>query len=234
MTIEREGSLEPTEYVLGLMDPHERRAFELALLDDPGLAEEVWQAEGDFAPLQNALKPRPLPPRVKKAIDKQIFGDQAAPVVQRGGSRLGVVFWRGVASFLGIATAAAAAVIAVLVLRPGALLPQEEPYMAAILGEGGVVTLARIRSDGALVTEAFDGPLAADRDPELWIIHGENAPLSLGVLAKNGQTIVPLNVLAADVPLAGSLLVVTDEPLGGSPSGDPTGPAIAQGPLRQI
>jgi anti-sigma-K factor RskA len=62
---------------------------------------------------------------------------------------------------------------------------------------------------------------------ELWIIVGNDPPVSLGVIPASGETI---SLPGAAV---GAVLAVTLEPPGGSPTGKPTGPIIAKGALAK-
>ena len=69
---------------------------------------------------------------------------------------------------------------------------------------------------------------------ELWVIPPDNAkPVSLGLLPKQGevQRIIPSE--AAGLLIPGSF-AVSVEPSGGSPTGQPTGPVLYQGKLKQI
>jgi anti-sigma-K factor RskA len=68
---------------------------------------------------------------------------------------------------------------------------------------------------------------------ELWAILPGQAPISLGVLpdSETARILVPaaLRSQAAQFTLA-----ITDEPLGGSPTGGPTGDVLAAGPMTTL
>ena len=76
-------------------------------------------------------------------------------------------------------------------------------------------------------------PPAQGRDFELWLIQGDRAPISLGVMPHQGQAAMPipedLRILVANATLA-----ITDEPAGGAPGGVATGPIVAQAEMRRI
>ena len=78
------------------------------------------------------------------------------------------------------------------------------------------------------LTRTSGGPREG-RALEMWLIAGDNAPVSLGVWPK-GQANAVLDI-PADLALqmAGGVLAVSDEPEGGSPTGAPTGDVLAVG-----
>ena len=81
------------------------------------------------------------------------------------------------------------------------------------------------------LTRTAGGPREG-RALEMWLIAGDNAPVSLGVWPK-GQANVVLDI-SADLALqmAGGVLAVSDEPEGGSPTGAPTGDVLAVGQVQ--
>jgi anti-sigma-K factor RskA len=77
----------------------------------------------------------------------------------------------------------------------------------------------------------LSGASPQGRVHELWLIaEGAPAPVSLGVLPDDGRaTLVLPETLAA--AMTGGTLAVSDEPPGGSPTGQPTGAVLALGTL---
>ena len=71
------------------------------------------------------------------------------------------------------------------------------------------------------------------RSAELWVIAGDGVPHSLGLLPASGGS---MPVGAANRPrlAAGVTLAVSLEPIGGSPTGLPTGPVVAKGTLSRV
>ena len=68
----------------------------------------------------------------------------------------------------------------------------------------------------------------------MWLIaDGAGAPVSLGVLpaAQFAELAIPADQIAA---LAGATLAISDEPLGGSPTGQPTGAILAVGKVNTL
>ena len=106
-----------------------------------------------------------------------------------------------------------------------------------------------------IVTEAGSALIAAAYDPlrrrvivtptgsyeiqstqalELWIIVGDAAPRSLGVIDPSRPRAYQLPEDVRSDLAAGAALAISVEPSGGSPTGAPTGPVIAQGQLTEI
>lgn len=79
------------------------------------------------------------------------------------------------------------------------------------------------------------GLVPADRAYELWALpDGEGAPVSLGLMAREGETLV-INLQAGQrraLQVARSL-AISVEPPGGSPTGAPTGAVIYVTPLQR-
>ena len=69
------------------------------------------------------------------------------------------------------------------------------------------------------------------RATELWVIPAGQAPISLGLIRTDT---VERKVIPAELALrlvTGATMAVSDEPVGGSPTGQPTGDVLAAGPL---
>ncbi len=66
----------------------------------------------------------------------------------------------------------------------------------------------------------------------MWLIAGDDAPVSLGVLPDGPVRLA----IAPDLRprLAGATLAISDEPPGGSPTGQPSGAVLATGPLTEL
>lgn len=222
--------LRAAEYVLGLLPPAEIEEIRRILPQSGELARAVAHWEGLLMPLAAALRPEPPPPLIWDRLEAELGVRQFAqasitPLPTRAVfSRIG--FWRGATA----AATALAACLALLMLRT----PTPGPHYAAAIApmQGPAATwLAETRPDGALVVTAL-GPTArpAGKDLELWALPaGAAKPVSLGVLAASGTAVV----VAANLPRDRLQLLVSVEPAGGSPSGQPTGPVLYAGTLIQ-
>lgn len=67
---------------------------------------------------------------------------------------------------------------------------------------------------------------------ELWMIKGDNPPVSLGVVDGGGSSSAPVSAALQSAFAEGVTLAVSVEPVGGSTTGAPTGPVVAMGPVK--
>jgi anti-sigma-K factor RskA len=219
------------EYVLGVTPAQERQDVARRIASDAEFARLVEAWEMRLAPLARDYDEVPPPEAIKRALDGRLF--DAAPS-ESAASR----FWQSLTVWRGIA---AASLVALLVYAaiPFLTPPAEGP------GVGLVASLAAEDSDVrylAVYDAARDrvglshlsGLPAAERDFELWVIEGDNSPVSLGVIPP-GET-VQLTIPEAVSRMLGeaAILAISLEPVGGSPTGQPTGPVVAAGDLRKI
>lgn len=238
------------EYALGVLEGSERRAAEDLLARDAGFAAAVARWRADIEPLVETAGAVAPPADLWRRIDAELSPTPArvaAPAAsQRPGLWSSLAFWRG----LSLASAGAAAMFAALLLSPqpvtapavdpeATLQPAVVGPMAAapVMMEGGSALLAASYDPGHrqfIVTPTGRYELQSTQVLELWIIVGDKAPRSLGVIdaASPRAYALPQDV-RADLA-AGATLAVSIEPTGGSPTGAPTGAVVASGKLTQI
>lgn len=216
------------EYVLGLMDAAERAAFEDRLRAEPALVEAVRDWEARFAAMaEEEVAPVTPPRRVETALQRALF-DQP-----RGGTvplwrRLGL--WQGLTA-LGAATSIALAVM--LFTQPQPVPPA--PFVAQLVPTEGADSFLAVYdpTSATLGIRRAAGEARPGRATELWLIAGEAAPVSLGLLDAQGRAAIAVPATLRDA-LPGGILAVSDEPPGGSPTGAPTGDVLALGPLAAL
>jgi len=214
------------EYTLGLLSAEEAAAFEARMVREPELRALYAQWAEDFAGLTDDITSQAPPARVWQQIEAGLFDTRA-----RGSWLRRLTLWGG-----GLA-AAAVLVLAVglpdLVER-GPVPPVDPPYVAQIAAEDGSLVVQAVYDDatGALFVDREAGGAAPGRALELWLIAGEDAPVSLGVMPQDAQAILRV---ADDLRgrVAGAVLAISDEPEGGSPTGAPTGDVLAVGPVQE-
>lgn len=201
------------EYVLGALDLAERTAAEARIRIDSHFAALVndWQnrlsdLNDDYAEVEA--------PNLLPQIEARLFPQ--APKPRRWFAWIG-----------GAVAAGAIAVAAFIMLPPPA--PPSPTMTAELSAEASPLRYeAAIAGDQLTLTRVAGTDAEAGKDYELWIIEGDKAPVSLGVLTAASVTI------PAPKAAAGYLLAITLEPKGGAPEGKPTGPILAAGPLKNI
>ncbi len=210
------------EYALGLLAEAEAEAFATRLRDDPELRAEYALWATHLAGLADGDKVTP-PARVWQGIETGLFGfAPAAP----GRSRWR--YWGG----WGLG-AALAGMLVVLLLYVGPFGPptvSQAELVAHIEAESGDlrVLAGYDAATGQLEVSRIAGEPAPGRSFELWLIAGDAAPVSLGLLPERARGV--LRVPDALGPqMAGATLAISDEPAGGSPTGQPTGAVLAAG-----
>ena len=82
-----------------------------------------------------------------------------------------------------------------------------------------------------LVTHAVKGVAPAGHDYELWALPKGASPVSLGVLPAEGASSRILTAIQKKALASSSQVAVSIEPIGGSPTGQPTGEVVFVAPL---
>lgn len=231
------------DYVLGGMSRFERKSAEVRLVSDPAFRAAVEQWQAVLSPLDEATAPITPPPGLWASIEAEV---QPAPRLAMAAKLAEPAhgWWHNLALWrtIGIGGPVVVAIAVAMLVMPAT--PRAIDPAVAISGPALVATLAD--ADGRpLLAAAYDpvggavrfapvaqgGPEQAGKVPQLWVIEGEAPPKSLGVIdISAGSThSIPRDRLAGLKP--GAVLAISIEPLGGSPTGAPTGPIIATGAL---
>lgn len=219
MSDEPDRDLLAAEYALGSLDAAERREAERLLAGDAGFARSVAAWQQRLTPLAAHVVPVAPPAELWRRIEATI-----APVTPNiVPLRRRLRFWQATTAG---ALAIAASLAAFMLLRQ-----PERPRVAVLspLAGGAPVLMVTAERDGGLMvrpTASISVP--TDKDLELWALpQGETRPRSLGVLPPSGRQLTAQ--LAPNTQLLVSL-----EPKGGSPTGQPTGPVLYGGWLTTI
>ncbi|SFR43270.1 Anti-sigma-K factor RskA [Yoonia tamlensis] len=206
------------EYALGLLTPAQARAFEAEMNSDLSLRAELAHWQEHLVTLTDDIAPVAPPKATFDAITSRLFD---APKPRRN--------WFG---WLAGAASAAIVVAAVMIVVIPVPNPTSNDLVAGLVGADiGLRVDATFDPDtNTLLFDRVTGAPAEGRVFEIWLIAGEAAPISLGLLpeAKTGQ--VQLTAELA-VLVDGGIIALSDEPPGGSPTGVATGPVVAVAPF---
>jgi anti-sigma-K factor RskA len=213
------------EYALGLLPQDEAEEFAARLKAEPELRALYAAWVEDFAGLADDLPDVTPPGSVMRNIEAQLFKGKEISIL----ARLRMWWLAGV-------VVAAAVVIAVFagLFETGPRAPANPDYRADIAAEDGslIVAAAYDAATGRLFLKRLAGRAAPDRAFELWLIAGDNPPVSLGVLPETDTAELTVRPdLRQD--LGSGILAISDEPTGGSPTGQVTGPVLAIGPVTK-
>ena len=237
------------ELALGILDGEERAVALRRVLAEPGFAQQVDRWRQYLAQLFDLWPAMPAPAGVLERVEWTIDGPAAMDVPTPPNRRF---FWPAAA---GISSVAAAALLLFIVMRPIEYTPRPAQPRATPTATSTttptatsptmlVASIAPVEK-GAPVTAIYDPasgalrltPTAladANRSAELWVIGGDGVPHSLGLLRQAGASSLSVNAANRARLAAGATLAVSLEPIGGSPTGLPTGPVVATGALSQV
>jgi anti-sigma-K factor RskA len=216
-----------SEYVLGTLRGAARRRFERWRSEDWHIASRVQAWERRLIPLALGLPPLAPAPEVWRGIEERIrIAEASRPAPSRR------------TAMLALAAAAVVCVIAVggfFAWRMSLPLPLQP--VATIKGAAGpdVWSIELDARSERLRAVARAGAVARPGHSfELWALpKGGAAPVSLGLLPDAGQLERTLSASQQAAVAAAAQVAVSLEPLGGSPSGAPTGPVLFVAPLKK-
>ena len=203
------------EYVLGTLKGSARKRFQRLMLSSTKVREATWIWEQHLNNLASSIKSVPPDSHVwdviSKRISHQTVPEQSKVITPKAS------IWR---AWSLIATAASI-VLALIIWQPQT--PQQASGPIALFKDESKQSLWFINVDDKQLTVRASQQLVPrnDKDYELWmILKGQETPISLGILPKNGVIALDKNsrFKAQDI----ALLAVSLEPLGGSPNGLPT------------
>lgn len=234
------------QYVLGVLSASARERVQTRMLREPELRDLVQRWERKLNPLAGLIKPEQVPPHVWQMIDAQINHrpapiQPAAPAVITSTTPATPANDQSWKLWTGFSSAIAAGLALFVVLRPEPTpqIIQSPPVVVqqvirdlAVLStsDNAPAWIVRQQDQQLVLTDLSAAAVPSDRDLELWSIQGSAAPRSLGVIKlKDGQAM--LSQVQRDLISKDSILAISLEPTGGSPTGAPTGAVLYTGKI---
>ena len=219
------------EYVLGVLDADDRAAVEQAISRDSHAADAVAWWQRHLLPLSEDIAavqpPEYVWVRILDALGLAASArQQGEQPSTHGGWWNNLQLWRWIG--MGATLAAAASFTLWFTMPTIAPAPTSQTgpaYMVASIEQDNGVT------GWTATMDLKQAAMASDRSAELWLVPPGEKPISLGVIARNKPTTVKLRPDLLARLSAKALLAVSVEPLGGSPTGQATGPIVAKGAI---
>jgi anti-sigma-K factor RskA len=229
--LEDDDSLRYAEYVLGVLDAAERAAVEreLATNEEAQRAVAFWQQR--LTPMTLMLPQITPSEEMWTGIRRALGWDarSASPPANR--------LWSNARPWQWLSLAASLVAIACAVLLLRGPLRETGHVMVSSIRQNGVtdwtVTVDLDRKQVVLVPAATTA-IPGGRSTQLWLIPAGQSPISVGVFAPGTTSVLPLSATLLARVATTAILAVSVEPPGGSPTGQPTGPVIATGPISAV
>lgn len=211
------------EYVIGTLQGRARIRFQGLLIQHLSMRQSLWYWERHLNELGSALPEKMPDPRVWQNIQTQLDFDQSASSTPSNVVSMPVKpstrRWQWLAGLSSVA----ALMMAVLLILPLTEPPFTAPERVAVVQSEAsqALWLIELRANNIDVQAVGHFDAQADKDYELWMVAADGRPpVSLGLLPKQGEATLPRLALLDQVEIAA--LAVSLEPLGGSPTGQPT------------
>ena len=233
------------ELALGVLSPAEAAAGEARMASDAAFSARVawWQDRlaqlGDG--LDGAEPSQALWPRIVSALPPQptstsvaVAGAPFAAPSAANDNFLARLARQPAAALLAVGLVIAG--IGAWSWRPHAPPPPiaaapPAPLLASLTGTNGASAAVFYQPGDGRLRIVPAGVAAKGHAAELWVIPADGRPRSLGVVDAGAPS---LQVIAADrrgLIAPGATLAISIEPVGGSPTGLPTGPVVSSGKI---
>lgn len=223
------------ELALGLLEGEERSVALRRVLAEPGFAAQVEWWRSRLAALFDLWHERAAPSHIGARIEASLDGAAIGTTTPAKVSRFP---WPALTAFT---SAIAACLLLFVMLRPEPTVPVSQPIPVPRPTSVLVAMLGDAKSPIAAVYDPANGGLRVAAGPdvpnarvaELWVIGGDGVPHSLGLLSGQPTVLAPKGVDRGRIA-TGATLAISVEPLGGSPTGLPTGPVVATGVVARV
>jgi anti-sigma-K factor RskA len=223
------------EFVLGTLTEKEGADAKFRIRTDPDFKRAIEAWDRRLAPLITNIAPVEPPPGLEEKIFKHIAERRNAPDGVIGLQRL-LRRWQR----FSLASAAIAAVLVVLLFgtlpRQIGAPAETSRYVAVLQADGqapGFIVSIDLQRDEISAQRAGAQPTRG-KSFELWAVGGREKPQSLGLV----DAVLKIPAMRLGGPngknLENTMLAISLEPEGGSPTGEPTGPIVFSGKLIAI
>ena len=218
------------EYVLGVLSQVDRQIASERIERDRDFARLVDAWEARLSPLAEGYAEATPPAAVETALRRRLFAENKPA---RGGLWQSLALWRSLSA---AAVAGLALFLAIQFTAPPQPPEAGDMLVASLAPQGTDVAYYAMYDPRSreLGLSHVAGERTQGHDFELWVIEGQNAPRSLGVIPVGASMRMPVAQDLQTMIGSGATFAISMEPAGGSPSGTPTGPVVAADSLRPI
>ena len=241
---ENERDLLAAEHALGVLDDAERAQADRLAESDERFARLVDEWQERLAPLLDEIAPvapdAGLWDRINDALDNQAGRESNVHKLERR-----VTAWR---TYSAAISAVAAALLLAVALdttgrapAPAPVQPQPQPQRQPVLvanvaaeDRSAAFVVSYDPSDRTMLVSPAVASPAPGHDHELWLIPASGTPLSLGLVASTNPHRLPVPDALQGTFQRDATIAISVEPVGGSPTGQPTGPVVATGKLVAV
>lgn len=239
------------DYVIGLMCTAAEKRFERLMLEDPILKQQVRHTQYRWNRVFAKLPAIDVPEQVWQRIAKRLFKDERlAPTSLSEESKQPLVAavqkakpktnFNARNSWLsGWAIAASFATVFLagwLWLNPASTLPNSD--MVAVVNNAQqqpTWIISVDKSNRSLKVDTVQvAAISPQQDYELWMIKGNQKPVSMGILPKSGNKTMTYSPDQFSQIAANATLAVTVEAKGGSKTGQPTSAPLYLGKVLSV
>lgn len=211
------------EYVLGTLRGRARTRFARIASRDPVAAEAMRRWELAFADLAQRVPGVEPPESVWRNIEARIAPARTFATAP---------FWRPFA----LITGGVASVLIAFFLWVS-IAPPAQPVFQAMLYDTEKtprMMVSMYEPDELRVKLMKPWKDMPGKGLELWVIPLQGQPRSLGMVAKDAPETM-MHIAGSDPRVQGAkMLAISMEPMGGSPTGLPTGPVLCSGPIAML
>lgn len=225
MSTEEKEALSAATYVLGLIDPLQRRQLDKRLDEDADFAAEVARWQKAFSAVDVTTDDIAPSPELWQHIARDLVPHQTPPAASSTRGR--PPFWLGWA----LAAALGGVVIFTQVIKPDSSPALQTIAILSDKQSERQFVVMLDKSVSTLQVSALDVTLPHDKTLQLWMIKGSAPPRSLGLITQRDGNTFKLPDEALDNQ---TVLAISLEPPGGSPLPGPSGPVVYQGNVRAL
>jgi anti-sigma-K factor RskA len=224
------------EFALDLLDGGERATVARRIAAEPVLRADLQLWRARLSTLDGEFASETPPARIYPAIERRLFGETQK--AKKGGF---FGWWSDLTVLRGMVVAGH--VLAFVAIGYILTLPRFDAQTAATqlvaalqANEGSGVEFVAFYDTGTQSVRliGLQGQAVPDKDFELWYIRGDEPAVSMGVIPVDQRIEIPLDAVAKAKIGDGTVLAVTLEQKGGSPTGKAQGPIVAVGKATPI